>query len=608
MPRRSEPAFYVRVKPSTASTTGAGASSSVQVLMVRIAQAKKHKQDILDKGPPTLADFKLMAADDVTIASLEKQLAVAKASSNVPAQPPPPPAAGVDLSHAILSFEYEESEKKSDLLKLTIENNDLRWFDSPIFEKGTVLIVAWGYIGHLVPAREVSVTTVKGNRTLTVECAGKGQLMNKVARTRTFNNVTRAEVVRQIAEENGYGPEVQFIDDGPAATPPPGFGGGHAPQALAAIRATASGAITADGATQETALQTIGRRLALNGGPHPVFAAIVSIALGAGTPSLMLYQIVTACDKAAASVAASAAAASKATASTSTGGTPRYGAITQAGQTDAQFLKRLADLQGFEFYVDFDGLHWHPRRFEQRPMRTVTYYLPPGVGDVLEFNVENDVTAKPAAITVKGIDPLTKKAFAVTADDANTPRPTLSTVPELPDTVKVVDPATGATSYKPGSVPGTGAASTDVKPSSEPNAAAAKVEAAGLYTRTQQTAIELALELVGDPGIVCKCVLNVQGLGKRLSGRYHVSELKHKLDSGGYKQSAKCKTDGTNMRAGAGVQPSAALPNTGTAPPAGTVADGALTPKKIVDPATGETKTIYTNTAGRDDALPTTKV
>jgi len=601
--RRSEPAFFVRVKPATIAVTGAGAAVPIQVLMSRIAQAKKDKQTILDKGPPTVEDARRIAGLDAGVSTLEKQLAFEKSASKVPAQPQPTPAPSVDLSQAILSFEYEESEKKSDLLKLTIENNDLRWFDSPIFEKGTTLIVVWGYIGHLVPPREVVVQTVKGNRTLTVECAGKGQLMNKVARTRTFNNVTRAEVVRTIAEENGFGPDAQFIDDGPPVAKPPGVFGGST--LLAAVIQAAT--INA-GDNAERALRSIVG--IISKGDTSVapgtFATIKTIANSPGQPVVMVKQILAAANAAQASVVAASAAKAKKEAPKSPGAVPRYGAITQAGQTDAQFLKRLADLQGFEFFIDFDGLHWHPRRFEQRPMRTVTYILPPGVGDIVDFNVENDVTAKPAAITVKGVDPLTKKAFAVTADDANTPRPTLATVPELPDTVKVVDPVTGATSYKAGTVPGSGAASSDVKPSSEPNAAAAKVEASGLYTRTQQTAIELSLDLVGDPGIVCKCVLNVQGLGKRLSGRYYVSELKHKIDSGGFKQSAKCKTDGTNLRAGAaGVQPSAAQPNTGTTPTGG---DGALTPKKIVDPASGETKTVYVNTAGRSDALPATKV
>ncbi len=55
----------------------------------------------------------------------------------------------------------------------------------------------------------------------------------------------------------------------------------------------------------------------------------------------------------------------------------------QAALTDAQFIKRLAHFEGFEFFVDFDGLHFHRRRLGQKPIREVVYYR--GRGEVLSM-------------------------------------------------------------------------------------------------------------------------------------------------------------------------------------------------------------------------------
>jgi phage protein D len=37
--------------------------------------------------------------------------------------------------------------------------------------------------------------------------------MNKVARSRTFEHMTRADVMRKLAQDSGYGPARQDIED-----------------------------------------------------------------------------------------------------------------------------------------------------------------------------------------------------------------------------------------------------------------------------------------------------------------------------------------------------------------------------------------------------------
>jgi len=112
----------------------------------------------------------------------------------------------------------------------------------------------------------------------------------------------------------------------------------------------------------------------------------------------------------------------------------------QASQTDAEFLSRLAKRYGLEFYVDSRGLHFKRRNMKQRPVREITWYN--GEGDFLDFDIENDITRKPGAVTLKGIDPLTKKTISHRADNDSTKRSGLAPV------VEIIDPRTGLASLQ----------------------------------------------------------------------------------------------------------------------------------------------------------------
>jgi hypothetical protein len=142
------------------------------------------------------------------------------------------------------------------------------------------------------------------------------------------------------------------------------------------------------------------------------------------------------------------------------------GTMTQARMTDAQFLRQLATREGFEFYVDFDGLHFHQRRLGQRPVRVFRWYTAPEVGEVLAINIENDVTAKPGAVRVRGRDPVTRRDIDERGSNATTTRDTLAPV------IEIVDPETGSTRLERRNV------SEEVRPNAETSAGAARPTAA----------------------------------------------------------------------------------------------------------------------------------
>jgi phage protein D len=521
---RSTPVFYVQLR---------GASPRLSVAQQATLDVARCDKQLADLAAKLTAAEKQAEIDGSTavvdavqnsIASWEKRKIAAQAVLASTGDQPPPvedideEAAVDDITGRVMSFSYEDSEKKTDLVKLTMDNRDLVLFDSPLLEKDALLIVAWGYPGNMAPPREAVVQSVKGATQLTVEAQDKGVLLHKVSVSRTFDNLTRSQVVARIAKEHGFGSERRDIQD-----------------------------------TEIT-----------------------------------------------------------------------YESIVQSAQTDAQFLKKLADQEGFEFYVDRDGLHWHERRLDQKPVRSLQYFLPPDVGDVLSFNLDNDINAKPGKVVVRGRNPITHKDVEEVADDGTVDRTTLASTPEIlasPEPVEVFNPETlesnvetyhdsptrrhsaRADAGTPGRAPPPAATgSAAVVPTTETGNKAAKREASGMFKRTQQSAVQLTLKIIGDPQIDAKSIVEVRGLGVRFSGKYYVSSSKHTISSSGYTQELKTKTEGTNKGGGkAGTSATkpdtAATPNTQDAeqPKAGDIDPPPLTSVEVVDPETLETRVEYHN-------------
>ncbi len=402
----------------------------------------------------------------------------------------------VDATDMILSFEFEEDEKKTDQLKLTIDNWNLEHFDTPLWRAGNRIICTWGYPGKMAPSRECIIQKVEGSIQITVTAQSKALLMNKDVKVKLYENTRRSEIVHAIAKDYGFGDDQRFIEE--TETP--------------------------------------------------------------------------------------------------------YEHISQARQTDAQFIKRLADAEHFEFYVDFSGLHWHPRKMGQKPLRVLQYYLPPDVGDVLDWNVENDPFAKPTQVVVKGRDPANKGA-TTTAQGSNVETERIALI--KPDSgasggfgTVPLTPAATAPAATPNASPGKGTGNLDptaqlaVTPTTETHPAQIKKQADGAFKRATQVAVKLSLNMVGDPFVIAKSVVDIRGISKRLSGLYYINSANHKIDSGGYKLSLKCTTDSTHGHSQDLLatkkqppKPSKATPN--PAKPGETKDPGATTPVATIDPTSG---------------------
>lgn len=380
----------------------------------------------------------------------------------------------VDASDLVESFEYEEDEKKSDQLKITLDNFDLSHFDNPVWRQGNKVQVTWGYPGNMSPIRECIIQKVEGSTKITVTAQAKSLLMNRDIKCKTYENTRRSEIVHAIAKDYGFDETHRFIDD------------------------------------TETMYET----------------------------------------------------------------------ISQTRESDAQFIKRMADAEHFEFYVDFSGLHWHPRKMGQKPLRVMEYYLPPDVGDIVGFNVESDPFAKPTEVKAVGRDPLKKKDIDGTGNDQETKR------------IALVAPDTGVVGIKDNTE------QKDVRPTAETNSSQVKKEADGAFKRAKQATVKLSLDCVGDPLVIAKSVLDIRGISKRLSGLYYVNSATHKIDSNGYKMSLKVTTDSTHGHSQDLLKFGEKKPTKATANPAkpGETKDpNEATPHVTVDPSTGSTATRYSN-------------
>ncbi len=366
------------------------------------------------------------------------------AETNRPGDKPTP----VDLSDIITGLKYKDDEKKVDMVTFSVDNHDLSQFDNGIWENGTVLNISWGYPGNMSPARKCVIKKVNGRNPLNIEAHVVAVVMDQVRLSRTFKDMTRSQIVKQIAEESGYAGDRQFIQD---------------------------------------------------------------------TSSVL-------------------------------------SSVTQAALTNAQFLKTLANKQGFQFFVDFDGLHWHERKTGGKPIRQYIWFSDPGQGDILEWGIEKDHKRKPTSCSFVGRDPIEKKDIEGKADNASVPRVALG------DLIEGVDAKTGASL-------GTRAMNTahdERFPSSARSSEDATEHAQGRYKNARLATNRLNFTVVGDPGLVGKAVVEILNISRSLSGRYYITELEHDLSGKEYLTHFKCMRDAS----GSGVAPVDATKNTeNPAPP-----------------------------------------
>lgn len=218
--------------------------------------------------------------------------------------------------------------------------------------------------------------------------------------------------------------------------------------------------------------------------------------------------------------------------------------ITQASTTDANLLLDMARREGFQWYVDSAGFHFHKRRVSTKPLRRLEYYTDPTEPEMWDLTLDIGAAAgRPGAINTAGIDPDTKAPIGTRADNNNA-----SGDEGLSSVLEAISGRDGTSTEQ---ARGTGVGSEVSLPTTETSQAAAEREAKGVYSQVQMGAVKIGFAMVGDPMMIPTEIVEIGGL-KSFSGNYFLSNTKHSIGKG-YSITAQGRRDGRSQVVGAGV-------------------------------------------------------
>ena len=203
--------------------------------------------------------------------------------------------------------------------------------------------------------------------------------------------------------------------------------------------------------------------------------------------------------------------------------TERLPAVHQVAETDARFLRRMAQAEGFTLCLDEERLVIAPPSALGEVVRTFTWRPGRAQGDVLALSVESDLRLAVGHVEVRGRDPREKRTVVATAtrtaDEART----------FAQVFDQVDAETGRTTTRQRSAP-----AALVQPAAISSVGSAQRQAAARLRRLDGDAIRVTLRVVGDVSLRARQVVALAGAGARVSGRYVVRSARHELSSEGY--------------------------------------------------------------------------
>lgn len=252
--------------------------------------------------------------------------------------------------------------------------------------------------------------------------------------------------------------------------------------------------------------------------------------------------------------------------------------LTQAGQTDAQFVRSLARRLSYDFYTGADGLYFRgkDKARSEAPVREYIYFTDPAGGEVLDLRVESRMTDRPKGkVTMRGIDVETKKPFTVTAT-AETVKPAA-----LAPVLEVVDRQTGITSTRQLAV------AEETLPTTARTQAEAQRRADGRFRRLSEWQHELNITVIGDARLAAGKTIRVSGIGQVHSGVWLIHQARHVVGPGDYYVELTCRRAQRGNFADTKKDAKVAGQVNDKKPPA----DGKLKEVEVVDKRTGESHT-----------------
>ena len=235
----------------------------------------------------------------------------------------------------------------------------------------------------------------------------------------------------------------------------------------------------------------------------------------------------------------------------------RHLRVVQSNVSDARFLKDLAvkardrdgdGVTGYTFFVEEDGLHFHPRTLTRVPT-TVLEYFTDRKGVLHSFRPSTQSQGAKGAGTqtrAAGVDPRRKAPVEYQADNETTPERT-----SLGRRTYLVDGNTGEAAYKEQE-------SGRIVPSfersegfhEEPRQEPAQDLAEGTFAEAELRQVEAVAITMGIPGLRAKQNVEIRGVGAKFSGVYYCHAVRHAIGGGGYHCELKLRKNALGSGAG----------------------------------------------------------
>lgn len=217
--------------------------------------------------------------------------------------------------------------------------------------------------------------------------------------------------------------------------------------------------------------------------------------------------------------------------------------IVQGNEGDWEFLQRLAYSENFELYTDDAGAHFEKPNRGQAASKVLRYvregkkrsYDVVGIGIIEDWSMDDFSAHTPGRIVMRGYDPIAGQFYKVVADED-------SAQPEkFAETLGIATPDEGDRDSE-------GQVGMEIELTSGARTQEeAQREADALYKKYRYAALKLELTTTGDPYLMSRKVIVVEGLGAALDGRWWVKEVVHDI-SNGYGCTVKLNKDGLNKK------------------------------------------------------------
>ena len=210
--------------------------------------------------------------------------------------------------------------------------------------------------------------------------------------------------------------------------------------------------------------------------------------------------------------------------------------VNQGRRTDARFINWLARRNGFVFYEDASGFHWHERNTGIDAMYWYIYRTDSGRGDVLtEPQFEINMSRGISKVKVMFRDPRTKEYGEVSGGPDDTEMNSLGEEDEMgnPD-----DPDQGRRADRMTRV--------DTRYEGVITEEEAKVIADSRYRMTAEKKYKMSVQVIGNKVVGAKIVVGWVGISDVLDGLYYIKECEDIIAGGKFVQNLKCQKNALN--------------------------------------------------------------